>query len=112
MGMDVFLLPSLFEGFPIVGLEAQCAGLPCIFNSSITDEIKICDTVHFLPVSNGSLRWAEEVVRLLHASSQRKNESQVLFQNGYTNQQNVKSVQTAITQALKKRTEDVVKKRE
>lgn len=29
--MDVFLLPSLYEGLPVVGLEAECSGLPMFF---------------------------------------------------------------------------------
>ena len=29
--MDAFLLPSLFEGNPVVGIEAQAAGTPCFF---------------------------------------------------------------------------------
>lgn len=29
--MDAFVLPSLYEGFPLTGIEAQCAGLPCLF---------------------------------------------------------------------------------
>lgn len=28
--MDCFVLPSLFEGLPVVGIEAQAAGLPCV----------------------------------------------------------------------------------
>ena len=31
--MDCFLLPSLYEGLPIVGLEAQCAGADVFFSN-------------------------------------------------------------------------------
>jgi glycosyltransferase involved in cell wall biosynthesis len=39
--MDAFLFPSLWEGLPLALLEAQAAGLPCVFSDSITPEIEI-----------------------------------------------------------------------
>ena len=43
--MDVFCLPSRFEGLPIVLIEAQCNGLRCFVSDSISDEVKITDRV-------------------------------------------------------------------
>ena len=40
---DAFLMPSLFEGLPVVGIEAQASGLPCVFSDTITDEIILSD---------------------------------------------------------------------
>lgn len=63
--MDVFLLPSRFEGLPIVGVEAQASGLPCIFSSAVTREVALSPNVTFLPIGDGDEdRWAEEAVRL------------------------------------------------
>lgn len=39
--MDVFCLPSLYEGLPVVGVEAQAAGLLCLFSNNITPDIRI-----------------------------------------------------------------------
>ena len=36
-------MPSLFEGLPVVGIEAQASGLPCVFSDTITDEIVLSD---------------------------------------------------------------------
>lgn len=39
--MDVMVMPSLFEGLPMVGVEAQASGLPCVFADTITKEADI-----------------------------------------------------------------------
>ena len=46
--IDLYCLPSLFEGLPIVLVEAQTAGLPCIASSTITREAKITDHVRYV----------------------------------------------------------------
>ncbi len=46
--MDVFLLPSLFEGLPVTGIEAQVNGVPCVFSDTITRECKIGNNVDFV----------------------------------------------------------------
>ena len=50
--MDIFLLPSHFEGLPIVGVEAQASGLPVIFSDQVTREAKLTENVSFLPINN------------------------------------------------------------
>lgn len=57
--MDVFLLPSLYEGLPIVGVEAQTAGLPCIFSDKITEEIILTDAAVRLPIKNSVAKWID-----------------------------------------------------
>ena len=37
--MDVFVMSSLFEGLPVVGMEAQASGLPCVFSTGVTEEV-------------------------------------------------------------------------
>lgn len=63
--MDVFVLPSHFEGLPIVGVEAQAAGLPVLFSSAITKEAKLINEVHYLSIDEKSKdMWAKHIVGL------------------------------------------------
>lgn len=48
--MDLFLLPSLFEGYPLVITEAQANGLPCIASTRITREVNVENWVEFCPL--------------------------------------------------------------
>ena len=79
---DVLLLPSLYEGLPVVGVESQTAGLPCIMSDEITKEIKVLDSTKLLPFSLGAKRWAEEVLDSFVAVK-RKDTSQILVENGF-----------------------------
>lgn len=62
MAMDVFVLPSRFEGVPLVGIEAQSAGLPCFFSDRVPREVVFTKGCRFLPLEASADAWAEAML--------------------------------------------------
>lgn len=60
--MDVFVLPSLFEGIPVVGIEAQFSGLPCVFSDKVPNEVKFVEACQFIDLSFSANDWAERIL--------------------------------------------------
>lgn len=56
--MDVFCLPSYYEGMPLVAWEAQCNGLPCLFSDQVTREAALRKDIKFLSLEKPET-WLE-----------------------------------------------------
>ena len=65
--MDIFCLPSLYEGLGIVGIEAQTAGLSCVFSDEIPDDIKITDSIKFIKLTDKLKIWSDEVTKIVNS---------------------------------------------
>ena len=67
--MDIFVLPSHFEGIPLVGVEAQFAGLPCLFSDGVPKELCFSDTCRFRSLSEPMSVWVDDVFELTSNSN-------------------------------------------
>ena len=61
--MDVFLMPSKFEGLPVAGVEAQAAGLPIVFSDTITHKVAVSPDTIFLSLQESAAVWAEKILQ-------------------------------------------------
>lgn len=58
--MDVFVMPSLYEGLPLVGIEAQAAGLPLVVSDTVTTELGVVEgAVTRLSLAQPAKAWAD-----------------------------------------------------
>lgn len=79
--MDVFLLPSFFEGLPGVLVEAQAAGLVCLVSDTVTREAEATDLVTWLSIDAPPECWAEEILK--RVPYERRNTTKELTEAGF-----------------------------
>jgi glycosyltransferase involved in cell wall biosynthesis len=90
--MDCFVLPSLFEGLAIVGVEAQAAGLPTFFSTKISKELQLTTIAYDLSLNDGPKLWADRILQV--NGKNRENCELKLIAEGY-------DIRTEIGEVLK-----------
>lgn len=90
--MDVFCLPSLYEGLGIVLIEAQTSGLPCFISENIPSEAIVTHEVYRTALGEGPKIWADRILDISQ-NYRRKDNKEIIIENGYDILENVKKLE-------------------
>ena len=92
-GMDVFVLPSLFEGLPGTAIEAQSAGLKCFLSDTITSETKVTELIKFISLNDSAQIWADHILNCINCGYVRKDMTEQVRSAGFDIRQSAKWLQ-------------------
>ena len=81
--MDVFVMPSLFEGLPFVAIEAQCSGLPCLISKNVTEEAFITDLCRIETLNQDAKTWCNDVIELIGKPNDRVKYNHIVAEEKY-----------------------------
>ena len=80
---DVFMLPSLYEGLPIVLIEAQCSGIPCAISDNITKECNINNDINAFINLNDRENWINTVMNMVKKEIKRDSYREKVIEAGF-----------------------------
>lgn len=98
-GIDLIVMPSLFEGLPFALLEAQAAGLKCVVSDTVSKESDIMGWNTFLALDDEDDYWAETICNIA-MSNDRQIATTIMTQKGYDINGCVREIDSIISSRL------------
>ncbi len=101
---DIFLLPSLYEGLPFVGIEAQASGLPILASDTVSQELMVTDLVSMMSLKSSINEWVIEIDKLYIKNKfirSQKHYEEILSKKGYDISESIKLLEEYYTELCK-----------
>lgn len=98
---DLLVMPSLFEGLPVTGVEAQAVGTPCLFASTISKDAAILPNTSYLKLEDSPKIWAEKILSYKN-QNRIDNATEYVRQKGYDILLDTQKLQNFYFKELKK----------
>lgn len=95
--IDVFVLPSRYEGFPVVSVEVQAARIPALFSDTVAPTCKLTELIEFMPLDETDENWAKKT---LECSTKNRNIDITALKEKYDIKEKAKMLDRYYCQAL------------
>lgn len=80
--MDVFIMPSWYEGISVAAIEAQASGLQVFCSDNVDSKTKLTDNFHQISLSVSAKKWAEIILKN-SLEYERKSMREEIRKNGF-----------------------------
>lgn len=100
MASDIYIMPSLYEGLPVSGIEAQCTGLHLLVSESVSKELNLSHNVSFISLEHKPQDWWSEADKLLNSKIDREISYKVLEDAGYSIKKTAKFVYEVYSEVI------------
>ena len=98
--MDIFLFPSLHEGFSVAFVEAQTTDIKAVISDGVpTESILIPENVTVIPLKNSAQQWAEKIAEI--NNFERKNVADLIKEKGYDIKENAQKLEKKYKELVK-----------
>lgn len=91
-GMDVYLMPSKYEGLPVTMVEAQTSGIHSVISDTITKEVKITELVDYMPLTESPSVWAKTILQFDN-NYKRRDTLEDVIKAGYDSEANAETLE-------------------
>ena len=89
-GIDVLVMPSFSEGFPVTLVEAQSAGVPCVVSDAVSNQVNVTGEIQYKSLAEDSIEWANKILSMAGADTVREDMGEKVARSGLDIKENAK----------------------